>query len=156
MHCPISILIFRDPNDEIQYKAYIPREYNSETNLQFVNTATNRQSGGSNVTSTNQEYDNEYYRFMGAIYTDINYSIEDGLNNETKYGKLLEHHTRFIEIDLQNMDYSKVYFSLYQNQHTNYLCIHNNSPVYFDMIQADNYASIQSELMRGKADVTFV
>ena len=138
MRSPISILIFCDPNDVIYYRAYVPSQYQSE---RYSNT---------------DEYDNEYYRFMGAIYTDINYNLEDGLNNQTKYGKLLEHHTRWVELDLQNMDFSKVYFSLYENQHTDYLCIHHNSPIHFDIIQADNYASIQSELVRGEADITRV
>ncbi len=135
---PISILIIRDPNDVIIYKGYLPTQYESER------------------VSDAYDYDNDYYRFMGAIYTDINYSVEDVLNNQTKYGKLLEHHTRWVEVDPQNMNSSKVYFSLYNNQHTNYLCIHHNSPIYFDIVQADNYANIQTELVRGEADVTLV
>lgn len=138
MHCPISILIIRDPNDMIIYKGYVPFQYQSDRE------------------SNTEEYDNEYYRFMGAIYTDINYSLEDGLNNQTRYGTLLEHHTRWIDVDPQNMDLSQAYFSLYENQNTNYLCIHHNSPIYFDQFQADNYANSQTELIRGSCDITLV
>lgn len=138
MRCPISILIIRDPNDVIIYKGYLPSQYQSQRE------------------SNTEQYDNEYYRFMGAIYTDINYSVEDGLNNQTKYGKLLEHHTRWIEVDPQNTDLSQTYFSLYENQHTDYLCIHHNSPIYFNVLQADNYASIQTELIRGSCDIRLV
>ena len=138
MRHPISILIIRDPNDVIIYKGYLSTQYESER------------------VSDAYDYDSDYYRFMGAIYTDINYSVEDVLNNQTKYGKLLEHHTRWVEVDPQNMDLSQAYFSLYENQNTDYLCMHHNSPIFFNVVQADNYAAVQTELIRGSCDIKIV
>jgi hypothetical protein len=119
----LSILIFRDINGAILYKGFASK----------------------NEIDVND--------FMDKIYNEINYEPETPLDNTSKYGELLEHHTRNVDI-LPNTN--KVYFSLYQHEYTKYLCIHNKSPVFFEQSKADEYIMLQPELISSNCELIMI
>lgn len=134
---PVSILTFRNSNDEIIFKAFVPRSYSEP-----VDPA---------------DPDSDFDQFIQNIYQNIEYNPETPLNNSTKYGKFIEHHTRFVRVHLEALkEGDVVYFSLYEHSLTNYLCIHRESPINFDKELAMQYSSLQSDLIHVKCDVTIV
>jgi hypothetical protein len=133
----LSILSFRDPNENIIYRTYLSSNYDSDPDL-------------------NAE-DNYYNRFVDSIYSDINYDAQTPLNNNTKYGVLLEQHNKFLRnVDIEDVDQLTVYFFLYQPDNTNYLCVHRNSPILFDQNKAIEYANMQTELIPYNCQVNFI
>ncbi len=123
-----AILILRDPNGVIHYKGYTSSEvYNSDAN-------------------NFEDLENvQYNTFMNKVYQEIGYSVQNH-NNSTFFGNLLECHVRKVKINNYN-DTTTLYFSVYENEFTDYLCVHRNSPIFFDPIEASNYSSVQTELV---------
>jgi len=135
---PISILTFRDPNGVILYRGYIP------------------QADISSITN-NSESNDDYSNFLNDIYREIEYNPNTPLNNQTKYGAFLEHHTRFLkDIHLENMDDIRAHFFLYQNPRTSYLCIHHNSPIFLEQDKAIRYSQLQTELAYENCYITIL
>ncbi len=134
---PVSILTFRNSNDEIIFKAFVPQSYSEP-----VDPA---------------DPDSDFDQFIQNIYQNIEYNPASPLNNSTKYGKFIEHHTRFVRVHLDALkDGDLVYFSLYDNSITYYPCIHRQSPINFDEELAMQYSSLQTDLIHVKCDVTIV
>lgn len=102
---PIAILILRNPEGHVEYKAYSPQNYNagSETRRAL------------------------YDKFMDKLYEHISYNAENG---QTSLGKLLEVHTRFIRVPI-NKRRDKVHFNGYVHQYCEYKPIHGASPLQF-------------------------
>ena len=128
MNIPVAILIF-DNQGQISYRAYSPSEYH------FL-------PDGSNP----DHRDGQFGQFLAHLYNRIAYDQLNPLNNATNYGRLKEIHTRHVQIPI-GQRHNICYFTTYVHQHCNYKPIHRESPVFFDAIQANNYANLQPNLI---------
>ncbi len=118
---PIAILIF-DNGGQITYRAYSPRQYN-------LNNQNNDQFG----------------QFLADVYNKVSYNQHNPLNNATNYGRLKEVHTRHIPTPIQNRG-NTCYFSTYIHPNINYKPINKNSPIFFDVLEAQHYANNEPNL----------
>lgn len=126
MNIPVAILIF-DNQGQISYRAYSPTEYH------FL-------PDGSNPDNR----DGQFAQFLAHLYTKVAYDQLNPLNN-TNYGQLKEIHTRYVQIPIAQR-HNICYFTTYNHQHTNYKPVHRESPVFFDVNQANNYSNQQPNL----------
>lgn len=129
---PIAILIFKNKG-EVSYRAYSPTVYDS----------------------TPDAHDVAFPQFMDRLYAHLGLNAADPLNNQTRFGTLLEIHTRKITVTLLART-QHVYFSTYEHPDCTYNPIHTKSPIYFTEAFANNYASIHTELVHIKASHEFV
>jgi hypothetical protein len=137
MNVPVAILIF-DNDGQISYRAYSPQHY-------YFN------EDGSNPDHRSEQFG----QFLAAVYNRVAYDQLNPLNNNTNYGRLKEVHSRHVQVPIQNRG-SVCYFTTYIHQHTPYKPVHRNSPVFFDDIQANNYASTQPNLFHRSCSHEFV
>jgi hypothetical protein len=129
---PLAILIFRDHNDQIFYRAYSPHEF-----IRTDNPDVNSEAIG---------------QFIANIYNRISLDTNNPLNNQTNLGKLLEIHIRSVDMPPVEERGNIAYFSTYDNQHCNYRPIHRPSPIVFNANQATDYAQQQPELYHNQAE----
>jgi hypothetical protein len=137
MHIPVAILIF-DDQSQISYRAYSPSEY-------YFN------SDGSNPDHRSEQFG----QFLARVYNHIAYDAQNPMNNNTPHGQLKEIHTRHVVIPITARG-ATCYFTTYIHQHCNYKPIHRQSPVFFDGLQANNYAGTQPNLHHRSCHHTFV
>ena len=137
MNIPVAILIF-DNEGQISYRAYSPTQYHFN-------------SDGSNPDHRSEQFG----QFLAAVYNRVAYDQMNPLNNATNYGRLKEVHSRHIQVPIQNRG-PTCYFTTYIHQHCNYKPVHRESPVVFDVIQAQNYAGIQPNLCHRECPHEFV
>lgn len=137
MNVPVAILIF-DNDGQISYRAYSPQQYHFNED-------------GSNPDHRSEQFG----QFLAAVYNRVAYDQMNPLNNNTNYGRLKEVHSRHVQIPIQNRG-NVCYFSTYIHQHCNYKPVHRNSPVFFDDIQANNYANMQPNLFHRSCPHEFV
>lgn len=137
MNIPVAILIFENEGF-ISYRAYSPTEYH------FL-------PDGSNP----DHRDGQFGQFLAHLYHRIAYDQLNPMNNNTPYGRLKEIHTRHVQIPIANRG-NTCYFTTYVHQHCNYKPIHRESPVFFDAIQANNYANMQPNLSHHNCPHEFV
>jgi hypothetical protein len=137
MNIPVAILIF-DNDGQNCYRAYSPSEYYFRPD-------------GSNP----DHRDGQFGQFLAHLYNRIAYNELHPLNNSTNYGRLKEIHTRHVQIPIADRG-NVCYFSTYIHAHTNYEPIHRESPIFFDPVQANNYAGIQVNLSHHNCPHEFV
>lgn len=137
MNIPVAILIF-DNQGQITYRAYSPREYH------FL-------PDGSNP----DHRDGQFGQFLAHVYNRVAYNEQQPLNNATNYGRLKEIHTRHVQIPISQR-FNICYFTTYIHRHTPYKPIHRESPVFFDLNQANNYANMQPNLSHHNCPHEFV
>jgi len=111
---PIAILIFK-MQGQIIYKAFSPSAFTYESV---------------------DERDAKTDEFVTRIYNNIEYDSRH--NNNTRFGKLLEIHKRYIDIPIVWRG-DTVYFSTEDNIHCDYKVIHRDSPIYFEAEEAHIY-----------------
>jgi hypothetical protein len=113
---PIAIVITQDHGGNVNYTAFSPKDYNigSETRKRL------------------------YDKFMKKLCTHISYDPNNPLNNNSSIGKVLEIHTRFIRVPLDQRRVL-VNFSITDNPHCNYKPIHHESPVKFGILTEEEY-----------------
>ena len=122
MNVPVAILIF-DDDGQITYRAYSPTQYHFNED-------------GSNPDHRSEQFG----QFLASVYNRLAYNQLQPLNNATNYGRLKEVHTRHIQVPITQRG-GICYFTTYVHQHCNYKPVHRMSPVFFDDIQANNYAN---------------
>lgn len=127
MNIPIAILIFEN-NGQVSYRAYSPNNY-------FFN------EDGSNPDHLSEQFG----QFLARVHNRIAYDSMQPMNNATNYGRLKEIHSRHI-MRSAGVSQDICYFTTYNNLHTNYKPVHRNSPLFFDVNQANNYANLQPNL----------
>lgn len=137
MNIPVAILIFENEGI-ISYRAYSPTEYH------FL-------PDGSNP----DHRDGQFGQFLAHLYNHIAYDQLNPMNNNTPYGRLKEIHTRHVQIPIADRG-NTCYFTTYVHQHCNYKPIHRESPVFFDQIQANNYANMQPNLSHHNCPHEFI
>jgi len=137
MNVSVAILIF-DNDGQISYRAYSPQQYHFNED-------------GSNPDHRSEQFG----QFLAAVYNRVAYDQLNPLNNNTNYGRLKEVHSRHVQIPIQNRG-NVCYFSTYIHQHCNYKPVHRNSPVFFDDIQANNYANMQPNLFHRSCPHEFI
>ena len=124
---PIAILIL-DNDGYKTYLAYVPLAYNES---------------------------NDRDTFLARVYNHIAYDHTDALNNKTNTGKLLEVHHRFIDTVVPPRS-PLCYFSTYIHQNCNYKPIHVNSPIFFNVDEAEQYNSSKPELCHMSCQLRFI
>jgi hypothetical protein len=117
---PIAILIFSNNGDYV-YKAYSPQEYYCRPD-------------GSEPDSN----DEQFGQFMASIYNHISYNHENPIMNQTRYGRLLEIHTRHVDFPVDQRGNS-IWFITYIHPYCNYKPIHRQHPIFFDVNLAIDY-----------------
>ncbi len=137
MNVPIAILIFEDDGQFI-YRAYSPSQYHFNED-------------GSNPDHRSEQFG----QFLAAVYNRVAYNQLQPLNNNTPYGRLKEVHSRHIQVPIAQRGHT-CHFTTYVHQHCPYKPIHRNSPVFFDDIQANNYANYQPNLHHRSCSHEFV
>lgn len=138
MNIPVAILIF-DNEGQISYRAYSPDGY-------IFN------ADGSNPDHRSEQFG----QFLARVHNRVAYDSMQPMNNATNYGRLKEIHTRHIAVPITDRGNGICYFTTYIHQHCNYKPVHRNSPVFFDAIQADNYANMQPNLFHRSCSHEFV
>jgi hypothetical protein len=128
---PVAILIF-DNDGHISYKAYSPINYN------FIEDDNDIQNS----------------QFLADLYSHIAYNDFQPLINTTNYGKLKEIHIRYIQIP--NNRPNTCYFTTNITPHCYYKSIHRDSPIFFDVIQAQIYANTQPTLYHCECSYEFI
>ena len=124
---PIVILIFND-NGNIQYRAFSPANWNliEET--------------------SHPEFELQYGQFIARVYNHIVYDTYNSIQfNQTNYGRLLEVHSRNTLMPVVQRG-NVIYCTTYDHPYCNYRPINRQSPIFFDYIEASNYASINQNL----------
>jgi hypothetical protein len=137
MSIPVAILIF-DNEGQISYRAYSPTEYHFRPD-------------GSNP----DHRDGQFGQFLARVYNRVAYNELQPLNNATNYGRLKEIHTRHVQIPIAQR-FNICYFSTYIHRHTPYKPVHHESPIFFDLNQANNYANMQPNLCHPNCPHEFV
>jgi len=128
---PVAILIF-DNDGQITYRAYSPSQYNF-----------------------NEEGSDHFGQFLARIYNRVSYNHNNPNNSNTYYGCLKEIHTRHLAIPINNR-HDVCYFSTYNHPHTTYMPVHRQSPVFFDVNLANNYAETRHHLSHHRCEHEFV
>ena len=137
MNVPVAILIF-DNGGQISYRAYSPQHY-------YFN------EDGSNPDHRSEQFG----QFLARVHNRVAYDAQNPMNNQTPYGALKEIHSRHVMIPIAARG-TTCYFTTYIHQHTPYKPIHRQSPVFFDVIQAQNYAGTQPNLYHRECPHEFV
>jgi hypothetical protein len=132
---PISICIFDDAG-QIMYRAYSPLEFDCPNN-------------------NSEEYDALYDDFIHRLYSHIEYDNNNPFSNNTRFGKLLETHTRHIDLPLAERQ-GQLYFSTFDSANCNYKPIHKESPIHFNPEWATTYANMQNQLGHRAAAHLFI
>ena len=127
MNIPVAILIF-DNQGQISYRAYSPIEYH------FL-------PDGSNP----DHRDGQFGQFLAHLYNRITYDQLNPINNNTNYGHLKEIYTSHVQIPIASRG-NICYFRTDNHPHCNYKPIHRESPIFFDINRANNYANLQPNL----------
>lgn len=113
---PIAIVISQHHGGNVNYTAFSPREYD-------VGSETRKRM---------------YEKFMKKLYEHISYDPNNLLNNNSSLGKVLEIHTRFIRVPLDQRRVL-VNFSAYDHPSCNYMPIHHASPLKFGALTEEEY-----------------
>jgi hypothetical protein len=76
--------------------------------------------------------------FMDKVYEIVEYNIDTPLNNNTKFGLLLEVHLRKSSILLHERN-DCAYVIVREHKHCKYLPVHPTEPIYFTKDSAETY-----------------
>lgn len=123
---PIIILILKNDDGNVSYKSFSPAHYSPPQDDAL-------------------DYDVDFQTFQERVYDYIGYD-NNVLFNITNFGRLLEVHSRHITTPIEQRG-NTIWFSTYQNSHTDYLCIHRPSPIHFSQDNAVAYQNMQPELV---------
>jgi len=137
MNIPVAILIFEN-DGHITYRAYSPNDY-------FFN------DDGSNPDSHSEQFS----QFLARVHNRVGYDSLQPMNNASIYGHLKELHSRHIMVSVTDRQ-GPCYFVTFVDPHCNYNPVHHNSPIFFDMNQANNYANLQPNLFHISCPHEFV
>ncbi len=96
----------------------------------------------------------EFEQFLDDVYNCVSYDSMNYMNGTT-YGMLKEIHTRNVSIPLGHRN-ETCHFMTYSHPLTQYKPIHRQSPVFFDSIQAQSYATAHNNLYYCKCSHEFV
>ncbi len=113
---PIAIVISQDLGGNVNYTAFSPKEYN-------VGSDTRKRL---------------YEKFMSKLYQHISYDPTNILNNNTRLGKIMEIHTRFIRVPLDQRRVL-VNFSTFDHPSCNYKPIHHATPLKFGALTEEEF-----------------
>ena len=135
---PVAILIFNN-GGQITYRAYSPNSYNL------------------NNDGTNPDHQSEQFgQFLARIHNQIAYDLMQPINTITNFGQLKEIHTRHITVPITERCNEVCYFTTYNHPHCNYNPVHRESPVFFNVNQANNYASMYPNLFHYQCSHEFI
>lgn len=133
---PIAILIF-DNDGQIFYRAYSSTQFIANEHDQHIRTRM-------------------FEQFLADINNHISYDqLNPANNNNTNYGRLKEIHTRYIQIPYSQRN-DICYFTTYVHPHCTYNPVHINSPIFFDINEANNYININPNLVHRNCPHEFI
>ena len=133
---PLAILIF-DYEGTITYRAYSPTLCSDTIETEY------------NTQHDEEELDT-FGQFLAKVYNKILYNLSDPLNNSTRYGRLLEIHTRDVHTPITE-DCDMIYFSVYNHPNCNYRPVRRGAPILFHSLSSQNYAETHPEIVQVSA-----